>query len=156
MKNTKSRNEACKTKIFYKKKIKTCLDIKKGVEKIFKAEGKINTGTNIVFSDDEELRRINLDFRMKNYPTDVISFPLTQHEKGYTGGDVFISVDRAKKDAEKYGMSLDEEIARLIIHGTLHILGYDHEKQKDEKIMQEKEKKNKIFFIKRGKKQCSP
>ncbi len=151
MKNTKNKNDDCKTEIFFKKKIRTGLNIINGVIRIFKAEGRYNTGTNIIFTGDEELRRINLDFMMKNYTTDVISFPFTQNKKGFAGGDIYISVNRAKKDAEKYGMSLDEEIARLIVHGTLHIMGYDHEKQKDKKIMQVKEIKYKNIFIKSGK-----
>jgi probable rRNA maturation factor len=123
----------------------------KVIEKIFKAEDKKNTGTNIIFTDDMELRQINLDFRMKDYVTDVISFPLTQNKKGYAGGDIYISANRAKKDAEKYGMSLDEEIARLVIHGALHLMGYDHVKQKDKRKMQGKESKYKNIFINHGK-----
>jgi len=146
MKNTISRNKNCQTKIFYKQKSRSNLQIADGIEKILKSEGKNNSGINIIFTNDDEIRQINLDFRLKNSTTDVISFPLTQKKKAYAGGDVFISVDTAKRDAEKYGFDLDDELSRLLVHGTLHIIGYDHIKRKEEKLMEIKEKKYRHIF----------
>jgi probable rRNA maturation factor len=91
-----------------------------------------------------EIRKLNARFRNKNYPTDVLSFPA---EGGVpTGvrllGDVVISVDKAKQQARERKRTLDEEMVTLLIHGVLHLLGYDHERSaKDATIMTRLEKK---------------
>jgi probable rRNA maturation factor len=90
-----------------------------------------------------EIQKLNAKFRQKNYPTDVLSFPA---EDGLPGavrllGDVIISVDKARQQARERGRTLDEEMATLLIHGVLHLLGYDHERSaKDARIMERLEK----------------
>jgi len=90
-----------------------------------------------------EIQRLNAKFRKKNYPTDVLSFPA---EDGLSGavrllGDVIISVDKARQQARERRRTLDEEMATLLIHGVLHLLGYDHERSaKDARIMERLEK----------------
>lgn len=90
-----------------------------------------------------EIQRLNAKFRKKNYPTDVLSFPA---EDGLPGavrllGDVIISVDKARQQARERRRTLDEEMATLLIHGVLHLLGYDHERSaKDARIMERLEK----------------
>ncbi len=83
---------------------------------------------------DEEIRKLNARYRNKNGPTDVLSFPSKEHlppgEKIL--GDVVISVEQANRQAKKRGKALDEEMETLLIHGILHILGYDHERSKKE------------------------
>ena len=102
---------------------------------VLKGEGKTGLEINLIFTDNAYIKRINLDYRMKNAATDVISF------EGPSGGDIFISVEKAKAQADEYGATLPEELKRLLVHGTLHVLGYDHIKSADAVKMRAKEKK---------------
>ncbi|MBN2754211.1 MAG: rRNA maturation RNase YbeY [Candidatus Goldbacteria bacterium] len=131
-------------KVFYKKQIKAGFDVLNAAEKIALAEKKPDIQANIVFVSDAFIKEMNLNYRMKNSKTDVISF-----ENG-SGGDIYISVDTAKTDAAELGITLSEEILRLLIHGLLHIMGYDHIKYNDYKKMYVKEKKYLEFFKKKG------
>lgn len=74
---------------------------------------------------DEELRRLNRDFRKKNYATDVLSFPSEEPSKFL--GEIAISFPRAKEQAAEYGHDVGLEIEILMLHGVLHLLGMDHE-----------------------------
>jgi probable rRNA maturation factor len=93
---------------------------------------------------DAEMRRLNAKFRNKDYPTDVLSFPVEQNLPGamHLLGDVIISLDKARQQAKEQRRSLREEIVTLLIHGVVHLLGYDHERSvKDARIMGRLEKK---------------
>lgn len=87
------------------------------------------TDVSIIFTDDSEIHELNRDYRGKDKPTDVLSFSMREggHPSETMLGDLVISVDTAKVQAKKYGVSFRDEIRRLLIHGTLHLLGYDHE-----------------------------
>ena len=78
----------------------------------------------ITFGDGALLRELNKKYRNKNKTTDVLSFNLG--DKKNIMGDVYISVPAAKRQAKEYNISLKEELLRLAIHGTLHVLGYTH------------------------------
>lgn len=108
------------------------------VAKILQELNLKNVEVSITLTDDETIREINKQWRGKDKPTDVLSFP-QEETIGYKYkllGDVIISLPYAKKQAEDIGFTLKEEIIRLLIHGILHLLGYDHERSKeDEKIM---------------------
>ena len=86
----------------------------------------------VVFVSDRAMRALNGKFRGRNATTDVLSFPVEQADfervAGATLGDLVISVERAAKQAAENGLTLDEEIAQLILHGLLHLCGYDHER----------------------------
>ncbi len=90
---------------------------------------------NIIFVNNQRIQELNHDFLGKDRPTDVISFNLGDI------GEVYISAHVAKERAEEYGWTTEYELARYALHGTLHILGYDHEEDEDAKIMEEKEEK---------------
>lgn len=79
----------------------------------------------VLLTDDRELRRLNRQFLGKDYATDVLSFPAPPGVEGL--GDIAISVERAAGQAREHGHSTGEEIAILILHGVLHLLGMDHE-----------------------------
>jgi probable rRNA maturation factor len=81
-----------------------------------------------LLADDRELRRLNRQFLGKDYPTDVLSFP----EPGPDDflGELAISVERAREQAKLLGHSVEEEIKILMLHGVLHLLGMDHEKDR--------------------------
>ncbi len=85
----------------------------------------------IAFVSDRAMRDLNRRWRGKRGTTDVLSFPAAQDEferqAGATLGDVIISVERAERQAREHGLSLDDEIAQLILHGLIHLCGYDHE-----------------------------
>jgi probable rRNA maturation factor len=108
---------------------------------------------SIALVGNAEIRKLNAKFRQKDYPTDVLSFPAGKELP--TGvrllGDVVISVERAQAQARQRGRTLNEEIATLLIHGVLHLLGYDHERSaKDGRIMGRLEKKIYRALCERG------
>ena len=94
-----------------------------------------------VLVDDERIHEINREYRHIDRSTDVISFAMEDNDQFYvegmprTLGDIFISVDHAKKQAEEYGHSLRREMWFLFTHGILHLLGYDHMTDEQEKEM---------------------
>ena len=94
-----------------------------------------------VLVDDERIHEINREDRHIDRSTDVISFAMEDNDQFYvegmprTLGDIFISVDHAKKQAEEYGHSLRREMCFLFTHGILHLLGYDHMTDEQEKEM---------------------
>ena len=93
-------------------------------------------GVTIAFVSDRAMRELNRLWRHKQGTTDVLSFPVQQDEfetaEGSTLGDVVISVEQAARQAKENGLTLDEEIAQLILHGLLHLCGYDHSTDKGE------------------------
>jgi len=100
---------------------------------------------SLTLTDNENIREINRDYRGKDQPTDVISFALEEEGEGETGivgadmprvlGDIIISFDRAQEQAAEYSHSLSRELGFLAVHGFLHLLGYDHMNDQDEKKM---------------------
>jgi probable rRNA maturation factor len=101
---------------------------------------------NIAFITDAKMRGLNAAFRGKDSTTDVLSFP-----RGAEGfdldeniGDIAISVEQAKKQAEENGLTLELELKQLILHGVLHLCGYDHETDNGEMNSRELELRDKI------------
>jgi probable rRNA maturation factor len=81
----------------------------------------------VLLADDQTLRRLNKDFRGKNKPTDVLSFPTPAEIADHHAGDLAISLEIAARQAEAYGHTLIDEVRILILHGLLHLSGEDHE-----------------------------
>ena len=83
-------------------------------------------------TDDREVRRLNLQFLGKDYPTDVLSFPSARVKGMAEGGlgEMAISAEMASKQARDYGHSVEHEIGILMLHGLLHLLGMDHERDR--------------------------
>ena len=94
---------------------------------------------SIIIVDNEEIHRINKEYRNIDRETDVISFALeegeTIDEPVKTLGDIYISIDRVYEQAKEYGHSVKRELFFLVTHGFLHLLGYDHMKKEDEEVM---------------------
>ncbi|SCT82633.1 metal-dependent hydrolase [Staphylococcus xylosus] len=97
---------------------------------------------SVTFVDKEEIQEINKMYRDKDKVTDVISFALEEDEPEITGldmprvlGDIIICTDVAKEQADNYGHSFERELGFLALHGFLHLLGYDHMNEQDEKEM---------------------
>lgn len=89
--------------------------------------------------DNDVIREINQATRGKDYPTDVLSFPLEGDFEHMPLGDIVISCDFVKEGAMRYSHSIDDEFALLFIHGLLHLLGFDHEIDNGEMRAKEKE-----------------
>lgn len=91
----------------------------------------------LTFIGDQKMKKLNKMYRNKNKTTDVISleYPVDAMVRQSIFGEIFISIPQARRQAEKLGHRLKDEIAFLFVHGFLHIHGYDHEKPKDEKVM---------------------
>ncbi len=89
----------------------------------------------VLLSSDEKLKGLNRDFRGKNKPTNVLSFPASANRDGYRG-DIAIAHGVALKEAEQSGKRLCDHASHLVVHGVLHLAGYDHEKDRDARVME--------------------
>ncbi len=94
----------------------------------------------LILLRSDEMKTLNRKFRSKNKTTDVLSFPI---RKNQILGSIAIDLDTAKLQAQKYGHPLKRELQELFIHGMLHLLGFDHEREQDAKVMTRAEK----YFI---------
>ncbi len=108
---------------------------------------------SVTFTDDEKIRDINREYRNIDSPTDVLSFPMLEFDENMKPqitefdrqdgevllGDIVISLERAKAQADSFGHSLLREVAFLTAHSMLHLLGYDHMTEPEERIMFEKQ-----------------
>tara|TARA_B100000676_G_scaffold149881_1_gene148095 strand:- start:291 stop:761 length:471 start_codon:yes stop_codon:yes gene_type:complete len=115
------------------------LDIKKNVDAIMANLNCLDKEISILLMDDDDIRQLNKKFRGYNKPTDVLSFPQNADEDPPIPGeiilgDIAISLDIAKIQAKEHGLKLKEEIILLLIHGILHLLGFDHEISEQEEI----------------------
>ena len=90
------------------------------------ALGQSGSSATIAFVSDKTIRQLNRQFRGIDKPTDVLSFPADDTDESNLG-DIAISVDTAGAQAKENGLKFDEEVAQLILHGLLHLCGYDHE-----------------------------
>jgi probable rRNA maturation factor len=86
---------------------------------------------SVLLTGDEQLRALNLQFRGKDKPTDVLSFPALA-EAAQGGGDLAISLETASRQAAEHGHTLQMEVKILVLHGLLHLAGYDHERDQGE------------------------
>ena len=83
---------------------------------------------NVVFVNDPYIRALNKAYRGKDKATDVLSFP---YYEGGLVGEVYLSVETAKRQAKEHGHGLENELIKLVVHGILHIHGFDHEEDED-------------------------
>lgn len=125
-----------------KEEIEEFTNFKELLEYAVKEEKLENVLFNIILIDNEEIQKLNRVYRGKDAVTDVISFALEDGMEfiSMAGsprvlGDIYISLEKAKEQAKNYGHSLKRELSFLMIHGFLHLLGYDHMKEEEEKIM---------------------
>src|SRR3954470_12685444 len=87
---------------------------------------------NVRITSDQEMRRLNREFRGKDKATDVLSFPVSATGKVKLSGDIAISAEIARENAEALGHTFESEIKILLLHGLLHLAGHDHEADKGE------------------------
>ena len=107
---------------------------------------------SITFTDNENIRQINNDYRQKDVETDVLSFPIYEkyeldEEKNIESdfirplGDIVISMEKADEQSKDFGHSFEREVCYLVCHSMFHLMGYDHIQEDEKKIMREKEEK---------------
>ena len=103
---------------------------------------------SIALVDDKYIQELNRQYRNVDAPTDVLSFAMRERAAGEDNidfceeellGDVVISLERATMQAAEYGHSFEREVGFLVVHGVLHLLGYDHESDEEKKLMRQKE-----------------
>ena len=113
------------------------------ISRVLRDEGFLGYDLTLVLADSRYLRRLNRRFRGIDRPTDVISFALLEGRPSPAPsrelGDIYISVPRARRQARQYRVTPREEMARLIVHGLLHLLGYDHIKPTQARRMRGRE-----------------
>jgi probable rRNA maturation factor len=120
--------------------------IKTFIEQILLKLKRPDVELGLVLLNDRQIRRLNQKYRGKDTPTDVLSFSLN-NASSYKGplsppvllGDVVISLETARRQAQEHGHALYQEVERLVIHGILHLLGFDHEATRDARRMHRKE-----------------
>ncbi len=100
---------------------------------------------SVALVDDEQMRGLNASYRGKDRPTDVLSFSMLEGEgaehRGRLLGDVVIGIETAARQARQRRRALDDEVARLLIHGALHLLGWDHQKSEETRLMRAEERR---------------
>jgi probable rRNA maturation factor len=107
--------------------------VKKLYEEVIKNELKILGDLNVIITNDSILKEINIRFLKHDYNTDVIAFNYNKGE--VINGEIYISIETVIRNADYYNVSLKEEVSRVIIHGILHLLGYDDKNDKDRERM---------------------
>ncbi|CDE90867.1 metalloprotein YbeY family [Clostridium sp. CAG:389] len=129
--------------------------VKKVLDKCFEEEGLLDSKLiiTITFTTPEEIRKINKKYRKIDRATDVLSFPMFEKDeldekiknKDFLYedvlGDIIISIDKVREQAEEYGHSFERELSYMLVHGFYHLMGYDHIEEEDKKIMRPKEEK---------------
>ncbi|MBI3631547.1 MAG: rRNA maturation RNase YbeY [Candidatus Staskawiczbacteria bacterium] len=109
-------------------------------KKVLKGENREKENISIAFVSSAEIKKLNKKYKKKNKPTNVLSFGRVL---GVTSdsSEVVICPEVVKKNAKEFGVTFKQELTKILVHGILHILGYDHEKSKKEAMrMEEKEK----------------
>ncbi len=106
--------------------------------KVIKACNLKRKGVSIILSNDKEVQRLNYQWRGKNKPTNVLSFPNDVKNTSYLG-DIILAYETLKKEANDGNILFSSHMSHLLIHGILHLKGYNHEKRKEEKTMQNEE-----------------
>ena len=109
------------------------------LEKVIRNERKVLGDLSFIISTDEFVRKINVEFLNHDYYTDVIAFDYSEGE--VINGEIYISRDTVKSNSYNYNVSLNKEMLRVMIHGLLHLLGYNDKSAREKKVMQGMEEK---------------
>jgi probable rRNA maturation factor len=115
--------------------------VKRRAEKMLAALGLTGAELSVALVDDAAIRALNRDYRRKDRPTDVLAFAMEEGEGALAAsgarvlGDVIVSIDTAARQARRRRRSLLDEWTMLLAHGLLHLVGYDHETDEEERVM---------------------
>ena len=128
---------------FYTEDIKFNLphkqEVKKWLQTVILSEGKKTGEVSVIFCSDDYLLKINRQYLQHDYYTDIITFDYTEGET--LGGDLFISVDTVRANADEYRQSFEQELRRVMVHGVLHLCGYDDATDEEQAVMRRMEDK---------------
>lgn len=113
--------------------------LKDWISLVIESEGKKKGDISFIFCDDTYLSEINVQYLKHHTLTDIITFDYTADNKGRISGDIFISIERVKENAESLKIPFVNELHRIIIHGVLHLLGYKDKNKVDKALMRQKE-----------------
>jgi len=114
------------------------------ISRIIESEGFDEGEINYIFCDDEYLHKINVEYLDHDTLTDIISFDYTVGN--LLQGDIFVSIERVRENADDFKVSFDEELRRVLSHGVLHYCGYKDKSEKDEALMRAKEEEKMQMF----------
>ena len=114
------------------------------ISEVIETEDKTEGEINYIFCDDEYLLQKNIEFLDHDTLTDIISFDYTMGN--LLSGDIFISVERVKENAQEYNVEFDDELRRVMAHGILHYCGYKDKTEEDSTVMRAKEDEKKALF----------
>lgn len=118
-------------------KLKDKTRLKQWIKAVILSEKKKSGSIAYIFCTDEELLEINLAHLKHNTYTDIITFDYS--EGPVVSGDIFISIDRVQENAGKFGVSFEEELHRVMIHGVMHLCGYKDKSKEQSELMRKKE-----------------
>lgn len=133
--------------IFKRDKVVLSVGLKKKLKKLAsftedytKLEKQVNWSVNLIFIGEKESLEFNQKYRKKDYPADVLAFPFFNLYKDVIDncselGDIFVCHSLVEKKAKEYNSTLLEELCLVFVHGLLHLLGYNHYKQSEQKVM---------------------
>ncbi len=114
-------------------------ELARRIEAMLRAREIDNDEVSFLLTDDKQIHKLNLQYRGFDKPTDVLAFALNEGEYGGLGtgllGDVVVAVPTARRQAEAAARPLVDELTMLLAHGLLHLLGYDHQTAKDDRVM---------------------
>ena len=113
------------------------------IENVVKKEGKTLGAVSYIFCSDDYLHKMNLEFLNHDTLTDIITFP---YNNDPIEGDIFISIDRVKDNAQDFKVSFETELHRVMIHGILHLCGYKDKTTEEAKLMRHKEDESIALF----------
>ncbi len=122
-----------------------CRLLRSRAVRLLRELGRSRSELSIALVDDKDIAALNIEHRGKNAPTDVLSFSLLEgrhnDRRGALLGDVVIGIETAARQACAAHRPLDDKVARLLIHGTLHLLGWDHQKSEEARLMRAEERR---------------
>ena len=116
------------------------------IDRVIHSENFKTGSINYIFCEDDYLNIIHQKYLKKEYLTDIITFDYVEND--IVSGDIFISIERVRENAEMYQVEFENELLRVMSHGLLHLMGYDDRSEKDKTLMREKEEeKIKMFHV---------
>lgn len=140
-----------KIKFYYDKikfRLRDTATIKKFLDKVIREEKLIPGDLNFIFTNDGEILKINNEFLGHNYFTDVISFGESLGD--IINGEIYISIDTVRNNAMEFNTGIREEVIRVMVHGVLHLCGYDDMNEKDRDAMMRRQENMVVEFRRSG------
>jgi probable rRNA maturation factor len=127
-------------------KVKKPQITKKWLKNAISSEGFELSALNYIFCNDDYLHKMNVEYLEHDTLTDIITFDNSEDE-GIIEGDIFISIERVQENAEKFNVTFDQELRRVMVHGVLHLCGYHDKTEDEQQLIRQKENENLVKFV---------